>query len=298
MTQFDIDYQNYDIVFKDSFSIFRNKVIDFLDVDIPKIDSFLDTEFAEIETNKQQLDLNFRLTDGSILHLEEEADISQEDLIRFSSYDLKLYNKYRKKIRTIILCVNGFDNRQAIINAGSFNYQAIVVDMSEKDGDAKSKQIEKKLASDEEINILDLIFLPLMNSKQGMLNRVKRAIEFEQKLDIPEEKADKVIAMTLVIADKFLTDKEISKIWGDYKMLRIFKHAEEQGEKEGIEKGRQEGRQEGMLELVEKQLLKKFKSVPQEYRERLKKQDKAKLEIIATEILEMEDIEELKDYLD
>ncbi len=207
---------------------------------------------------------------------------------------MKLYNKYRKKIRTIILCVNGFDNSKAIINAGSFNYQAIVVDMSEKDGDAKFKQIEKKLASDEEINILDLIFLPLMNSKQGMLNRVKRAIEFEQKLDIPEEKADKVIAMTLVIADKFLTDKEISKIWGDYKMLRIFKHAEEQGEKEGIEKGRQEG----MLELVEKQLLKKFKSVPQEYRARLKKQDKAKLEIIATEILEMEDIEELKDYLD
>ncbi len=110
---------------------------------------------------------------------------------------------------------------------------------------------------------------------------------------MPEDKADKIVAMTLVMADKFLSDKEISEIWGDYKMVRIFKYAEEQGKKEG----KKEGKQEGMLELVEKLLLRKFKSVSDEYREKLKEQDKAKLEIIATEILEMEDIEELEDYL-
>jgi hypothetical protein len=30
----------------------------------------------------------------SILHLEEEAKISISDLIRFASYDLKLYNRF------------------------------------------------------------------------------------------------------------------------------------------------------------------------------------------------------------
>ncbi len=81
MTQMDIDYQNYDKVFKNSFSIFRNQVIDFLEVELPAIDSFLETEFSEIETKEQRLDLNFRLSDGSILHLEEQANIEAKDLM-------------------------------------------------------------------------------------------------------------------------------------------------------------------------------------------------------------------------
>jgi len=39
--------------------------------------------------------------------------------------------------------------------------------------------------------------------------------------------------MTFVLSDKFLSDQEISEIWRDYKMVRIFKYAEEQGEKKG-----------------------------------------------------------------
>jgi len=35
--------------------------------------------------------------------------------------------------------------------------------------------------------------------------------------------------MTFVLSDKFLSDQEISEIWRDYKMVRIFKYAEEQG---------------------------------------------------------------------
>ena len=93
MSEFDIDYQNYDKVFKSSFSIFKDEIMDFLGVDLPEIDSFLETEFSEIQTSEERLDLNFRLKDGSILHLEEEADISTKDLIRFASYDLKLYNR-------------------------------------------------------------------------------------------------------------------------------------------------------------------------------------------------------------
>ena len=66
----------------------------------------METKFSAIETSKERHDLNFRLEDGSILHLEEEVDLSQDDLIRFASYDLKMYNRYRDRVRTIIMCVN------------------------------------------------------------------------------------------------------------------------------------------------------------------------------------------------
>lgn len=102
--EFDISYQNYDNIFKNSLSIFKNEVLDFLGVDLPRIDSFVETEFAEIETRDEMLDLNFRLEDGSILYLEEEVDILTEDLIRFASYDLKHYNKlYKIDLKSCII---------------------------------------------------------------------------------------------------------------------------------------------------------------------------------------------------
>jgi hypothetical protein len=38
--------------------------------------------------------LNFELEDGAILHI-EEIEVSVDNLIRFASYDLKLYNIFR-----------------------------------------------------------------------------------------------------------------------------------------------------------------------------------------------------------
>ncbi|MCK8825879.1 DUF6364 family protein [Fuchsiella alkaliacetigena] len=56
-------------------------------------------------------------------------------------------------------------------------------------------------------------------------------------------------------------------------------------------------KKEGMVELVENILLNKFESLPAEYRERLKEQDKDKLNVIAVKIMEIENLKELEDYL-
>ena len=61
MQHFDVTAHNYDFVFKDSFSLFKNDIANFLGVELPGIDSYLETEFAEIETNLELLDLNFML---------------------------------------------------------------------------------------------------------------------------------------------------------------------------------------------------------------------------------------------
>lgn len=60
-----INHQNYDLVFKEAFSIFNNKSLDFLGVDLPSIASFMEREIPEVETTDDMMDLNFRLEDGS-----------------------------------------------------------------------------------------------------------------------------------------------------------------------------------------------------------------------------------------
>ncbi|MCK8816017.1 Rpn family recombination-promoting nuclease/putative transposase [Natroniella sulfidigena] len=80
----------------------------------------------------------------------------------------------------------------------------------------------------------------------------------------------------------------------------------EEARREAKEKGREEGREEGieigqglgMAALIEIQLTNKFKSIPKEYIKKLKEQSDDKLKIIGTKIFEMEEIEELEEYLD
>jgi hypothetical protein len=268
MQQFDVTAHNYDFVFKDSFNLFKNDIADFLEVELPGIASYLETEFAEIETNLELLDLNFMLEDGSILHLEEEAEISVSDLIRFASYDLKLYNRYRDRVRTIILCIKGYTDSTAGFNCGSLGYNSTVVDMSKKDGKKKLEELKEKIENKEKINYLDLIFLPLMNSDQKIVDRVKETIELEKKLEVESNLKNNLVAMTFVLSDKFLSDQEISEIWRAYKMVRIFKYAEEQGEKKGerklfktLVKGNFEGCDDKIMELIDQAEISKIEEL-------------------------------------
>ena len=268
MQQFDVTAHNYDFVFKDSFNLFKNDIADFLEVELPGIASYLETEFAEIETNLELLDLNFMLEDGSILHLEEEAEISVSDLIRFASYDLKLYNRYRDRVRTIILCIKGYTDSTAGFNCGSLGYNSTVVDMSKKDGKKKLEELKAKIENKEKINYIDLIFLPLMNSDQKIVDRVKETIELEKKLEVESNFKNNLVAMTFVLSDKFLSDQEISEIWRDYKMVRIFKYAEEQGEKKGerklfktLVKGNFEGSDDKIMELIDQAEISKLEEL-------------------------------------
>ena len=301
MTEIDIDYQNYDEVFKDSFSSYKEKIDDFLEIKLPQVDSFLETEFSEIETTKERMDLNFRLEDGSILHLEEETDISEADLLRFLSYDLKIYNRYKSELQTIVLCVNGFDDNYARIKAGSFAYKVRIVDMSERNADLKLKEIKEKVEAGEEINELDLVFLPLMQSEKEISDLVKTTIKLEQNLNLSSYETSRLAAMTLVASDKFLTTQQTEEIWEEFKMLKVFKIAEQKGLEKGMEKGLEKGEKKGVKKeaqrLVIKLLIAKFKKVPQEYRDLIKEQDEEVLEVIAEKIIDMEDINELDEYL-
>ena len=297
MQQFDVTAHNYDFVFKDSFSLFKNDIGDFLKVELPGIDSYLETEFAEIETSAERMDLNFKLEDGSILHLEEEIEVSVEDLIRFASYDLKLYNRYRDRIRTIILCIKGYPAAEAVFNAGSLGYNTTVVNMSDKDDKEKMKELREKIEQGEEINYLELIFLPLMNSDQDMVKRVKETIELEDKLDADQKFKNNLAALTIVLCDKFLSSENMIELWRDRKMVKFFKYVEDQGKKKGKEEGRIEGKQEEARLILMRQVKAKFKNADNEIIDLINEAELSKIEDLSEKIVTADSKEEIIDFL-
>jgi uncharacterized ferredoxin-like protein len=229
------------------------------------------------------------LEDGSILHLEEEAEISVSDLIRFASYDLKLYNRYRDRVRTIILCIKGYTDSTAGFNCGSLGYNSTVVDMSKKDGKKKLEELKAKIENKEKINYLDLIFLPLMNSDQKIVDRVKETIELEEKLEIEQNSKNNLVALTVVLSDKFLSDKDMSEIWRDYKMVKFFKYVEEQGKKEGEKQGEKK--------LFKKLIKGNFEGSDDKIMELIDQAEISKLEELSERISKIKDLKELEEAL-
>ncbi len=80
-------------------------------------------------------------------------------------------------------------------------------------------------------------------------------------------------------------------------MTEIGRMIRDEGKAEGIKEGIKEGKTEGKAEILIKQLIKKFKSVPNEYKEKIKKMPEETIEIIATDIFDMEKIEDVEKYI-
>ena len=63
-----------------------------------------------------------------------------------------------------------------------------------------------------------------------------------------------------------------------------------------VNDGIKQGKEEGKAELLVMQLLKRFKKIPEDYQNKIKGLSPAALEILATDIFELEKVEDLEKY--
>ena len=91
-------HDNYDSVFKDAMVLYKDKSMEFFKMDgAIKITDPLRTESKEIRVSTEFSDLVFGLSNNKGLHLEEETDISRDDLLRFWGYNISLILMSEKK---------------------------------------------------------------------------------------------------------------------------------------------------------------------------------------------------------
>lgn len=129
---------------------------------------------------------------------------------------------------------------------------------------------------------------------RGKENRSKRTLDsIELAGKIPEEN-DKLQCLSLLYAlfDKFGDELSKIKFKEMISVTEIGKMLREDGLKEGLKKGKEEGK----TEILIKQLIKKFKVLPEEYKDKLKSLPEETIDIIATEIFDLEDLKELNKY--
>jgi hypothetical protein len=259
-------HKNYDAVFKEAMVLFKDKTLDFLGLHgLPPITDPLSTEFAQIEVDTDILDLTFGLRDNRGLHLEEEVDLSYDDMLRSGVYHLDLSRVYKREFITVIFVKNPVKITE--IRTEQFVFKPIIVQCSEIDADAILTKLKAAILNGESINELEIIYLPLFksirynptelfNESSKLISEMKADDKFKQKI------AALLIALAGKVVDKTMLDKyaEEVKHMGNAVLEYFEEIGEVRGKKLGVELGEERGKKIKEAETAAKMLSKGYSS--------------------------------------
>lgn len=283
------DIKHEDLIMKKAMDVFAEEGLKFFGID-KKVKDSSSTEIVVLEAKNLHMDYTFLMEDDTYIHFEfQTSNKGIDDLRRFRAYESILSYQTKKDVVTYVVYTNNIKNPTNSLKTGISEYNIKVVSMINKDGDAVINLIEEKIKENKEITKQDLValtFTPIMGGKLSKLNKIIRSIRILKSIDI-EYKHD-VESMIYAFADKFLQGKDLEKVKEELSMTELGRMLVE----DGIKKGKEEGK----AELLIKQLIKKFKKLPDEYQKNIKELSPESLEIIATDIFELESVEELKRY--
>ena len=238
-----------DIIQKHASNIFRNVTLEFYGIESAKIVELINVELPVVKVTDSSMDFVFLLEDDTYLHLEFETGNKSNSWLRIASYDLRLYERDGRKVVTVIIYSADVKNVPASLNMGSLVYAPTVVMMADFDGNAIHAGLEAKLNAGQaltDIDMLNLVFLPLMRSTVPKKELAKKSIELAQT--IPDNrKREACIASTIAFMEKYLDEDDIHSIMEVLKMSKVIAIAIEEGRIEGRVEGETKGRIEGEI---------------------------------------------------
>jgi len=204
------------------------------------------------------MDFVFYLADDSYLHLEFQSTKGPEELERFMEYDVALFRKHHKMIHTYVVYGAGISDAQEVLNCGSIEYRAKGIYMDRYNGDNIFLALEQKIrrgASLDELDQMNLAFLPLM---QSTLSKQERALETIELVGMIGDEAQKTFLTGCVIAisDNFIDRDYTRKIMEMLMMSKVLRALEEEAEDKGRMVGRMEGGLVAMKVAAKKLLIK------------------------------------------
>jgi len=207
---------NQDKVFKESFTLFKGGSLDFLDKELTgEVTDILSTEITETTTKKSYSDNALKLSTNIGIHNEWESQVSEDDLIRFGSYNLDLSRMHKIPFTTVIITakkpsVAQYDNPTVSVKPK-------IICLKDRDADIVLSEIDRKLKTGEQgsINVLEIIYLPLYGSTSGKSTPelLDKAIKLTpQVLRNDKSKRQKLYDLLILLTGSFLSDDELNRI--------------------------------------------------------------------------------------
>ncbi|MDR1686992.1 MAG: hypothetical protein LBS21_00065 [Clostridiales bacterium] len=220
-----ISKQTKDLIQKNTSNLFKNVALDFYGIKTARIKELINVELPDVTVKASGMDIVFLLEDDTYLHLEFQTTYNKDDLYRFASYDIRLSERDRRNIKTVIIYTSDVKKANAELNIGSLAFYPDKVMMIDYDGNAIYEQLSRKIKNGAELSDFDmvnLIFLPLMKIKNTIprdelaVNSIKLAQTIKDKT-----KQESCIAAAYAFAEKYLDENGRIKIWEVLKMSNM-----------------------------------------------------------------------------
>ena len=270
-----ISIHNKDIISKYTSSLFKNALFDFYGIkSTAKIKDLINVEFQVVEVSEAMADFVFLMDDDTYKHFEFQTSYEKKDLTRFSRYDTFLYDRDGRKVQTVIIYSADVKKIDEELDIGSLTYKPTNVMMYKFDGNKIYKDLATKLKEKQEltdIDMLNLIFLPLMNNSIPKDELALKSIELAKTIE-DRAKRETCIVSTIAFTGKYLTENEMIKIWEVAKMTDVIgrliqKEVDIEVEKKlvDIEKKLAETEKKARKEKIEMAKKLKKRGIPVEY---------------------------------
>ncbi len=291
-------YTHYeDLIMKRAMDLFVEEGLKFFGIN-KKVKEIGPTELVVLETKNMFMDYTFLMEDDTFIHFEfQTTNKGKVDLRRFRAYEALLSHQTGKDVLTYVVYSGNIKNPEDTLKTGINEFKINLVSMADKNGDEIYTDLIGKIQSGSEItkqDIISLTFTPIMGGKISTIDKILNAINIVKGID-KDYKYD-VESILYAFANKFLSGKDLEKVKEELRMTELGKGLIQEGIEKGREEGIEKGREEGKAELLIKILIKKFKKVPNEYKEKIKLLPEETLEIIATDIFDLNSIKELEQY--
>lgn len=269
--------------------VFKQSAVNFFGINT-KIIAAAETEIKNIEIKTNYTDYLFYTEDGNYLHFEFQTINKRDDIRRFLYYDASLFYKEKRKVRTMVVYSSDIDDVEEYIDAGTIKYSIEPFYMRDLNGDEKLEYLQNKIKNKRSLtneDILSLTFLPLMKSKSSKSDRAIKSIEMVENI---EDEATKLqcVSMLYALMEKFGDEVSKMRLKELINMTEVGKMIRDEALKEGEAKGK--------ADILIKQLVKKFKELPDKYVIEIKKLSEEVLDAIAIDIFEIEKVEDLERY--
>ena len=247
-------HMNYDTVFKEALTLFKDKTLDFLGLEnLAPIDEPLKTENSEINIVSEFADLTFSLKDGKGAHFEEEVDLSEADMLRIAGYHIWLGREYKRTFVTVIFVKEPVKIKS--YSDGQLSFTPIIVDCSNINADAVLEKLKREISENKQINELEIIYLPLFASKRYSPTELfKESSAIISGLPVDGNKKLKLFSLLVTLVGKVVNKKELDRFWEEVKIMgnAILEYAEERGIQLGEERGIERKAEESAVKMVAK----------------------------------------------
>ncbi|HDK7160370.1 TPA: DUF4351 domain-containing protein [Clostridium botulinum] len=281
---------NYeDLIMKRAMDLFAEEGLKFFGIN-KKVKELGPTELVVLETKNMFMDYTFLMEDDTFIHFEfQTTNKGKTDLRRFRAYEALLSHQTGKDVVTYVVYSGNIKNPGNTLETGISEFRVNSISMASRDGDKIYNDIVEKIKSGIEVTkeeLISLTFTPIMGGKISTVDKIINAIDIVK--DIKKSYKPDIESILYAFANKFLSGKDLEKVKEELKMTELGKSLIQ----EGIEKGKEKGK----AELLIKMLMQKFKKVPNEYKEKIKELPEETIELIATDIFELNSVEELEKY--